>query len=662
MNEIDRLSINTIRILSAEAVQKADSGHPGLPLGAAPMAYTLWSRHLKHNPKNPRWVDRDRFVLSAGHGSMLLYSLLHIFGYDVTIEDIKNFRQTGSRTPGHPEYGHLPGVETTTGPLGQGVANAVGMAMAEAHLAAMFNREGFNIVDHYTYVLSGDGCLMEGVSAEACSLAGTQKLGKLILLYDSNRITIEGETDFAFTEDVGKRFEAYGWQVLEVKDGNEDTGRISSAIEAAKNEKDKPSIIIIHTDIGYGCPAVQGKASCHGSPLGGKNIELLKETLGWGYKESFYVPDEVKAAAAQRQKEYARAEEKWNDMFKRYREKYPDMALLWDKCFGGADESVLNDPSLYKFDKGMATRASSGIVLNRLAEKLPGLFGGSADLGPSNKSVLNGKAWFSPEHREGQNIHFGVREFAMAAIGNGIALHGGLIPYVATFFVFTDYLKNAVRLSALMKLPVIYIMTHDSIGVGEDGPTHQPIEHLASFRAMPNVLTLRPADAIETAEAWEVAIRNTTGPSLLVLSRQGVPALRDAANGNKTARGAYVLAEADGGQRAATIIATGTEVSLAMAARKALAAQGVQVAVVSAPSFELFAQQSAEYQAEVLGSAPRVGVEAACGFGWERWLGQGGVFIGMTGFGASAPAEVLYQHFGITEAAICQAVTGLLNG
>jgi len=646
MNEIDRLSINTIRILSAEAVQKADSGHPGLPLGAAPMAYTLWSRHLKHNPKNPRWVDRDRFVLSAGHGSMLLYSLLHIFGYDVTIEDIKNFRQTGSRTPGHPEYGHLPGVETTTGPLGQGVANAVGMAMAEAHLAAMFNREGFNIVDHYTYVLSGDGCLMEGVSAEACSLAGTQKLGKLILLYDSNRITIEGETDFAFTEDVGKRFEAYGWQVLEVKDGNEDTGRISSAIEAAKNEKDKPSIIIIHTDIGYGCPAVQGKASCHGSPLGGKNIELLKETLGWGYKESFYVPDEVKAAAAQRQKEYARAEEKWNDMFKRYREKYPDMALLWDKCFGGADESVLNDPSLYKFDKGMATRASSGIVLNRLAEKLPGLFGGSADLGPSNKSVLNGKAWFSPEHREGQNIHFGVREFAMAAIGNGIALHGGLIPYVATFFVFTDYLKNAVRLSALMKLPVIYIMTHDSIGVGEDGPTHQPIEQLACMRATPNTHMWRPADSKETAAAYISALR-ATAPTVIALSRQDLPLYEETGEG--ALKGAYVLKDF-GGSPKVILIGTGSEVELCMGAAKKLSEEGIPVRVVSMPCMDIFERQSEEYKQSVLPDSVdrRVTVEAGASLGWAKYAGPKGEIIAIDDFGASGPAEQLFEAYGFT--------------
>ena len=646
MNKIDRLSINTIRILSAEGVQKANSGHPGLPLGAAPMAYTLWSRHLKHNPKNPKWPDRDRFVLSAGHGSMLLYSLLHIFGYGVTIDDIKNFRQLGSKTAGHPEYGHAPGIETTTGPLGQGIANAVGMAMAEAHLAAMFNKDGYNVVDHYTYVLSGDGCLMEGVASEACSLAGTLKLGKLILLYDRNKITIEGETDFTFDEDVAKRFEAYGWQVLHVEDGNEDIDSIDKAIDKAKAEKDKPSIIIIKTHIGYGCPAVQGKASCHGSPLGDENIALLKQTLGWDYPESFYVPDKVKAAAAKRQKKYAEAEAQWNEMFAAYRKAYPDMAAQWDKCFSPVDESVLFDPSLFEFDKPLATRQSSGVMLNRLAEKLPGLFGGSADLGPSNNSVLKGRPYFSAETPEGQNVHYGIREFAMAAIANGQALHGGIIPYVATFFVFSDYLKNALRMSALMGLPVIYVMTHDSIGVGEDGPTHQPVEQLATMRATPNVYTWRPADSKETAAAYISALR-AKGPSVIALSRQTLPLFEE--TGPAALKGAYVLKDF-GGKPQVILIGTGSEVEICYQAAKKLAEEGIAARVVSMPCVEVFEEQDEAYRQSVLPDSidRRVVVEAGSSFGWHKYAGPKGEIIALDRFGASAPAKLLYAAFGLT--------------
>ncbi len=645
MNDIDRLSINTLRILSAEGVQKADSGHPGLPLGAAPMAYTLWSRHLKHNPKNPDWANRDRFVLSAGHGSMLLYSLLHIFGYGATIEDLKNFRQMGSKTAGHPEYRHIPGIETTTGPLGQGIANAVGMAMAEAHLAAMFNKEGFPVVDHYTYALSGDGCLMEGVASEACSLAGTQKLGKLILLYDRNKITIEGETDFAFDEDVAKRFEAYGWQVLNVEDGNEDVGGISKAIEMAKREAGKPSIIIIKTAIGYGSP-MQGSAACHGSPLGEANIAELKKTLGWSYEGSFVVPEEVKKAANERQKEYSADEAKWNAMFEEYRKAYPDMAKLWDNCFNGVDESVLSDKSLYKFDKAMATRASSGIVLNRLAEKLPGLFGGSADLGPSNKSVLNGKAYFSPVTREGQNIHFGIREFAMAAIANGLALHGGVIPYVATFFVFTDYLKNAVRMSALMGLPVIYVMTHDSIGVGEDGPTHQPIEQLACMRATPNTHMWRPADSKETAAAYLSALK-AKAPSVIALTRQNLPLYEE--TGEAALKGAYVLKDF-GADPNVVLIGTGSEVELCMKAAAKLLEEGIAARVVSMPCMDVFEEQSESYKQSVLPDKldRRVVVEAGSSFGWAKYAKDKGVIIAIDTFGASAPAEQLFEKYGFT--------------
>lgn len=646
MNQNDRLSIDTLRILSAEGVQKANSGHPGLPMGASPMAYTLWSRHLKHNPKNPCWPDRDRFVLSAGHGSMLLYSLLHVFGYDATTEDLKNFRQLGARTAGHPEYWHIPGIETTTGPLGQGIANAVGMAMAEAHLAAMLNKDGYNVIDHYTYVLSGDGCLMEGVASEACSLAGTLRLGKLILLYDRNEITIEGSTDFAFDEDVAKRFEAYGWQVLSVKDGNEDIGGISKAIEMAKGEKRKPSIIIINTDIGYGCPAVQGKESCHGSPLGDANIAELKKTLGWEYEESFYVPEEVKAAAAERQKAYTEAEARWNEMFKEYRAKYPDMAKLWDSCFGDIDESILSDASLYNFEKAMATRASSGIVLNRLAEKLPGMFGGSADLGPSNKSVLSGKAYFSPETREGMNIHFGIREFAMAAIANGMSLHGGVIPYVATFFVFTDYLKNAVRMSALMGLPVIYVMTHDSIGVGEDGPTHQPIEQLACMRATPNTHMWRPADSKETAAAYISALR-AKAPSVIALTRQNLPLYEE--TGEAALKGAYVLKDFSGDPKV-ILIGTGSEVELCMKAGAKLAEEDIAARVVSMPCMDVFEEQREAYKKSVLpdNMDRRVVVEAGSSFGWAKYAKDKGEIVAIDTFGASAPAEQLFDKYGFT--------------
>lgn len=646
MNNIDRLSISTVRLLAAEGVQKANSGHPGLPLGAAPMAYTLWSRYLKHNPKSPDWPDRDRFVLSAGHGSMLLYALLHTFGYDVTIDDLKNFRQYGSRTAGHPEYGHAPGIETTTGPLGQGIANAVGMAMAEAHLTAMFNKDGYKLVDHYTYALSGDGCLMEGVASEACSLAGTLKLGKLILLYDRNKITIEGETDFAFDEDVAGRFDAYGWQVLHVEDGNEDVDAIADAIAKAKAETGKPSIIIIKTDIGYGCPAVQGKASCHGSPLGDENIALLKKTIGWDYPESFFVPDEVKAEAEARQKGYAEAEAKWNALFAAYRKAYPDMAALWDKCFNPVDESVLSDPSLYEFDKPLATRQSSGAMLNKLADKLPGLFGGSADLGPSNNTVLKGREYFSAATPEGQNIHYGVREFAMAAIANGQALHGGIIPYVATFFVFTDYLKNAVRMSALMGLPVIYVMTHDSIGVGEDGPTHQPIEQLACMRATPGTYMWRPADSKETAAAYIFALK-AKGPSVIALTRQTLPLYDE--TGAAALKGAYVLKDF-GSDPKVILIGTGSEVEQCMEAAKKLSEEGISARVVSMPCMDVFEEQDEAYRQSVLPDSidRRVVVEAGASFGWHKYAGFKGEIIALDRFGASGPAKQLFSAFGFT--------------
>ena len=644
MNKVEKLSIDTLRILAVEGVEAANSGHPGLPLGAAPMAYTLWANHLKHNPKDAAWADRDRFVLSAGHGSMMLYSLLHVFGYDVSAKDLENFRQFGSKTAGHPEYGHIAGIETTTGPLGQGIANAVGMAMAEAHLAAMFNKDGYNVVDHYTYVLTGDGCLMEGVSSEASSLAGTQKLGKLIMLYDRNRITIEGEIDFAFTDDVAKRYEAYGWHVQNVEDGNEDTKSISEAIVAAKAETEKPSLIIVNTMIGYGCPAVQGSASCHGAPLGAENIASLKENAGWTYEQSFFVPDEVKQDIAERQVKYDAAQASWQAMFNEYRAKYPDMAAQWDQCFGNAADLVANDSSLYEFDKAMATRASSGIVLNRLAAKLPGLFGGSADLAPSNKTELKSDDFFSPDNRAARNIHFGIREFAMSAIANGLILHGGTQPYVATFFVFNDYMKNGVRMSALMGLPVIYVMTHDSIGVGEDGPTHQPIEQLACMRATPNTHMWRPADSKETAAAYVSAL-GASAPSLIALSRQTLPLYDETSD--EALKGAYILK--DFGVPKLILIGTGSEVELCMKAAEQLSTQGIGVRVVSMPCMDVFEEQTAEYQQSVLPKElrKRVVVEAGASFGWHKYALDGAI-IAIDHFGASGPAEQLFEAYGFT--------------
>lgn len=646
MNRTEKLSIDAIRLLSAQAIQKAKSGHPGLPLGSAPMAYTLWADHLKHNPKNPDWSNRDRFILSAGHGSMLLYSMMHIFGYDVSMDDIKDFRQLGAKTAGHPEFGYIPGIETTTGPLGQGIANAVGLAMAEAHLAAMFNKPGYDVVDHYTYALTGDGCLMEGVASEACSLAGTLKLGKLILLYDRNKITIEGETDFAFDEDVDKRFEAYGWQVIRVEDGNEDTASISKAIAEAKAETEKPSIIVIKTDIGYGCPPVQGKASCHGAPLGDENIDIMKKNLGWDYEEDFFVPGEVYDAAAERQKAYDKAEADWNAMFEEYKSKFADMAELWDTCFNAVGEDVLSDKSFYEFDGGTATRNSSNIVLNKLSAKLPQLFGGSADLGPANKSVLNDSDFFSPVCREGKNIHYGIREFGMSAIANGMALHGGIIPYVATFFVFTDYLKNALRMSALMELPVIYVMTHDSIGVGEDGPTHQPIEQLAGIRATPNTYMWRPADSKETSAAYLSAL-TAKGPSVIALSRQNLPLYDE--TGEAALKGAYVLKDF-GTDPQMIFIGTGSEVELCMNAAEKLFAEGISSRVVSMPCMDLFEEQSCDYKESVIPSSieKRLVVEAGSSFGWAKYYGCKGDSVTIDRFGTSAPAAKVFEKFGFT--------------
>lgn len=643
---IKELSVNTIRMLSAEGVQKANSGHPGLPMGSAPMAYALWAEQMKHNPKDPKWINRDRFVLSAGHGSMLLYSLLHLFGYGLTIEDLQQFRQWGSKTPGHPEYGHTVGVETTTGPLGMGVANAVGMAVAEAHLAAKFNREGYNVMDHYTYALVGDGCLMEGISSEASSLAGTWGLGKLIVLYDSNTISIEGNTNIAFREDVAKRFEAYGWQVIDVADGT-DVDAISAAIAEAKKETGKPSLIVVHTEIGYGCPAKQGKASAHGEPLGEENLEATRKNLGWNYPP-FTVPEEVKAHMQQRIAAGAKAQDEWNVLFDNYKKAFPELAKEWDCWFSGkVDESIFADESYWDFPKADATRNSSGIALNRLAAKVPNLIGGSADLAPSTKTLMKDRGDFSAEDYSGSNMHFGVREFAMAAIGNGMVLHGGLRAYVSTFFVFSDYMKHAIRLSAIMQLPLTYVLTHDSIGVGEDGPTHEPIEQLAMLRSIPGMTVLRPADGKETAAAWQVAMTHN-GPCALVLTRQNLPQYENTGCGVK--KGAYILADSEKATPDVILMATGSEVELIMKAKDALKEKGVDARVVSMPSFELFDAQDEAYKESVLPKAvrARVAVEAASPFGWYKYVGLDGEVIALDHFGASAPASILFKEFGFT--------------
>ena len=649
MNEMDKTCVNAIRVLAADAVQKAKSGHPGLPLGSAAMAYELWAHHLKHNPKNSHWANRDRFILSGGHGSMLLYSLLHLFGYGLTLEDLKNFRQDGSLTPGHPEYGHTVGVEATTGPLGAGMAMAVGMAMAEAHMEAIFNKPDCALVDHYTYVLGGDGCLMEGISSEAFSLAGTLKLGKLIVLYDSNGISIEGSTDIAFTEDVTKRMEAFGFQVLTVEDGN-NTEEIGKAIAAAQNEKSRPSFIRVKTVIGYGCPAKQGKASAHGEPLGEDNVKALKENLGWPEPDkTFNIPQNVYDHIAAATKNGQTAEEEWNALFNEYRQKYPDMAKLWDEYHSPADaDKLYNCETFWSYeDKPQATRNLSGTLINRLKNFAPNLIGGSADLAPSNKTYMKDMGDFGAQNYAGRNLHFGVRELAMGGIANGIALYGGLKIFVGTFFVFSDYIKPMMRLAALMKLPITYVLTHDSIGVGEDGPTHEPVEQLAMLRALPNMNVFRPADATETAAGWYLAATSTETPTALVLTRQNLPQL--AGSSKEALNGGYVVSKEQGELRG-IYLASGSEVSLAVAAQAELAKKGVHVRVVSMPCLELFDAQSDEYKESVLPKniRARVAIEAAVDFGWGKYVGLDGKTIAMHGFGASAPANILFEKFGFT--------------
>lgn len=661
-NNIDIKSVNSIRVLAADAIQKANSGHPGLPLGSAPMAYELWAKHMNHNPANPKWENRDRFILSGGHGSALLYSLLHFFGYGITIDDMKNFRQLGSKTPGHPEYGHTVGVEATTGPLGAGMAMAVGMAMAEKHLAAVFNKENYPVVDHYTYVLGGDGCMMEGISYEAFSLAGTLGLEKLIVLYDSNNISIEGDTNIAFRENVRQRFEAFGFHTQLVEDGN-DLDAIGKAIEAAKAEKTRPSMIEIKTKIGAGCPAKEGKASAHGEPLGAENIAAMRENLGIADNGPFVIDQDVYDNFAELAKGKAEVEDAWHELFDSYCEAYPEMKDLWDKYYDSDNAKCLYDMDEFwnSFDKPEATRNVSGKLLNILKDIVPNMFGGAADLAPSTKTNMKDAGDFSKENPSGKNLHFGIREIAMAAIGNGIALHGGLRPYVSTFFVFSDYVKPMARLSSLMQLPLTYVLTHDSIGVGEDGPTHEPIEQLAMLRAMPNFHVYRPADATECAAAWYHALNNKTTPTALVLSRQNLPQLDGSSP--EALKGGYILEDSEKDVPDAIIIATGSEVSLAVEAKKELIADGIDVRVVSMPCMDIFNEQSSEYQEQILPKAvrARVGVEALSEFGWGKYLGLDGEFIGMNSFGASAPGGQLFEHFGITKDAVVAAVKRTLE-
>lgn len=660
MSTIDTMSVNAIRVLAADAVQKAKSGHPGLPLGSAAVAYELWAKEMKHNPANPEWPNRDRFILSGGHGSTLLYSLLHLFGYGLTKEDLMQFRQLDSLTPGHPEYRHTKGVEATTGPLGAGMAMAVGMAMAEAHLAAKFNKEGFPVVDHFTYVLGGDGCMMEGISSEAFSLAGTLGLSKLIVLYDSNKISIEGSTDIAFTEDVEGRMKAFGFQTITVEDGN-NLEEIGKAIRMAQAETTKPSFIICKTQIGYGCPAKQGKASAHGEPLGEENVAALKENLGWPSQEPFFVPDEVYANYKAISAEKAKDEEAWNKMFAEYTAKYPEMKKAWEDEFNlDIAKSLIDNEEFWAFeDKPEATRNLSGVVLNRLKNYVPSLIGGAADLAPSTKTYMKDMGDFSKENYAGRNLHFGVRELAMAAIGNGMTLHG-LRAFVSTFFVFSDYVKPMARLSAIMKIPTTYVLTHDSIGVGEDGPTHEPIEQLAMLRAMPNFHVFRPADATETIAAWYSAVTSKETPTALVLTRQNLPQLPGSSK--EALKGGYVIAESTKATPDAILIATGSEVSLACDAKAELAKEGVDVRVVSMPCIDLFEEQSAEYKESVLPKAvrKRVAVEALIDYGWGKYVGLDGATVTMTGFGASAPANTLFKKFGFTVENVVAAVKSIL--
>ena len=650
--ELQLLSINTIRTLSMDAVQAAESGHPGTPMALAPLAYALYITHLRHNPADPAWANRDRFVLSVGHASMLLYSTLYLSGYDVSLDDLKHFRQWGSKTPGHPEVGHTAGVETTTGPLGQGVANAVGLAVAERHLAATFNRDGHAIIDHYTYFIAGDGCLMEGISHEAASFAGHQKLGKLIGFFDDNRITIDGGTELSCSDDAAKRFEAYGWQVLHIADVN-DLAQIDRAIGDAKADAARPTMIITRTHIGFGSPHKQDTAKAHGEPLGKDEILLTKAALGWPSTEPFFVPDAALAHWRDAKVTGAAAQDAWRKNLIAYSKAHPESAKeLGRRLHGDLPAGWEQNIPLFDAANGnVASRAASGLVLNAIAPAMPELIGGSADLAGSNLTMVKGAPTFLPASPEGRNFSFGIREHAMGSIMNGMALHGGVIPYGGTFLVFADYMRPAIRLAGLMKQQAIYVFTHDSIGLGEDGPTHQPVEHLSSLRCIPNLLVIRPADATETAEAWRIAVKHRTGPTALVLTRQKLSLFDRATLGaaGGVARGAYVLADAQDKAPAAVILSSGSEVEIALKAREQLAAAGVATRVVSMPCMELFAQQDAAYRDSVLPrNIPRVAIEAAHPMSWHRWVGLSGAIVGIETFGASAPYQKLYAEYGIT--------------
>lgn len=654
MTNLDQLSVNSIRILAADQVQKANSGHPGAPLGTAPMLYELWAHHMKHNPADPEWENRDRFILSGGHGSAGLYALLHLFNYGLTTEDLKNFRQYKSKTPGHPEYGHTVGVDCSTGPLGSGLAAGVGMAIAEEHLASILNKPGYDVIDHYTFVECGDGDLMEGVSQEALSLAGTLGLDKLIILYDANRITIEGSIDNVFAEDVNKRIEALGFDVQEVADGN-DLEAIGAAIEKAKANREKPSFIKVNTEIGYGSPK-QGSASSHGEPLGAENVTALKTNLSYPNHEPFFVPEEVYENFRELSKASAEEEARWNQMVEDYLKEYPEM----QEVISSYKNNRLNledlDESFWEVtDKPEATRVSSGKILNKIKDQFPSLVGGSADLGPSNKTYMNDEGDFTKENRSGRNLHYGVREIGMGGISNGLALHG-LRPYAGTFFVFSDYAKPMTRLAALMNLPVIYVFSHDSIGVGEDGPTHQPIEHLASFRSIPNITVFRPADATETAAGWALAMASEKTPTVLVLTRQNVEQIPETSK--EALKGGYILKDSEKETPDAILIATGSEVAPTLKAAALLREDGIDARVVSMPSIELFERQPEEYKEKVLprNVKARVAVEASKDFGWGRYVGIDGEIIGMEGFGTSAPGSELFDIFGFKPEPIAEKV------
>lgn len=676
---LENLAINTIRMLSADAVQNANSGHPGMPMGAAAMAYTLWTKFLKHNPANPDWFDRDRFVLSAGHGSMLIYSLLHLTGYDLSLDEIKRFRQFGSKTPGHPERNHTPGVEVATGPLGQGFSNAVGMAIAEAWLAAKYNKPGHTVVDHYTYTICGDGCLMEGVTQEAASLAGHLKLGKLIALYDDNNITLAGGTPLSFTEDVAKRFEAYGWQAIHVEDGN-DVSAITAALEAAKAETGRPSILLVKTHIGFGSPKKHDSFSAHGNPLGEDELLATKKALGWPSTEKFYLPEDAVALFREAVGRGAKSQAEWRARVDAYKTAFPAEATEFEMIMAGnlPQDWAADLPRWKPSDKPIATRVAGGEALNALAKRIPNIIGGSADLNPSTNTALKGMGDFQPEDQggpgaqgavggvwgfAGHNIAFGVREHAMGAAVNGMAAHGGVLPFSATFFVFSDYMKPSLRLGALMQIKAFYVFTHDSIGVGEDGPTHEPIEQLAGVRSIPGLTVLRPADANETAEAWAFAVQHD-GPTLFVLSRQNLPHLdRSKAVGADISKGAYILSEAEGGNPDVIIIGTGSEVALCIKAQEKLAGYGVKARVVSMPGMSLFEKQDAAYRESVLPKAvrKRVTVEAATTFGWDRWAGDEGVMIGIDHYGASAPGDIIMKNFGFTVGAVAGAALRMMG-